>query len=412
MQRIKRKYGKKRMKINMNIRDSPEINLKYGAPLNTAMRIVIPLLILLFLLVSIISCEQQESSTIKIGVIMPLTGSGAVYGEWGKNALEIAKDEINLEGGVHGRPIELIYEDGKFQISDSTTAFKKLADTDQVKFVMTIGSGPAVAIEPLANENHMIQMDFSATTSKYSTENDYTFRTALKATQFGLDGARLLKDSPFNANKVGVLYINNEQGQDIKTQFTQAAKDQGLALAVTEKFDQDATDFRTQLLKIEESKPDWIFLISHVTEAGRLVKQMNDLGMTTPIFSHVFSIEGESFFVGAGNDFKNTVVYMAPKYDPADPDARIKKYNAEYSRRYGKPSEYFGAFGYDGLKVTVAAMRQCENPEDTDCVREKLFQTRGFPGLAGSISFDKYGDTNKELMLKTIVNGTFVPFHQ
>jgi len=398
--------------INATIRNRPEINLKYSSPISIAMRSAIPLIILLILSISITSCQKQAPSTIKIGVIMPLTGSDAVYGEWGKNALEIAKDDINRDGGINGQPIELIYEDGKMQASDSTTAFNKLADTDQVKFVMTVGSGPAVAIEPLANENHIIQMDFSATTSKFSTENDYTFRTALKATQFGIDGARLLKGPPFNAKKVGVLYINNEQGQDINSQFSQAAKDQGLMIAATEKFDQDATDFRTQLLKIEESKPDWIFLISHVTEAGRLVKQMNDLGMTTPIFSHVFSIEGEPFFVGAGKAIGNRIVYMAPKYDPADPTEIIKRYNEEYSKRYGKPSEYFGAFGYDGLNVMVAAMRKCKNPEDTDCVKDKLFQIRDFPGLAGSISFDKYGDTNKELMLKTIINGTFVPFHQ
>ncbi len=348
--------------------------------------------------------NQSDDETIKIGVILPLSGSGAVYGEWGTNALEIAKDEINNDGGINGNRIELIYEDGQFSTSETVSAFHKLINNDNVKYVMTIGSSPAVSVSPLANENEVIQMDFSATTSEYRSEGDFTFRTALQAEQFGRDAARWLIDK--NEQEASMLYINNDQGVSIYNAFKEEYGNLGGNLLRAEKFSQDGVDFRTEILKAIVNDNHYIFLIGHLKESGIIVRQINELGHKNPVLSHVFSVEGDTFLEGAGN-FENEIVYLAPDYQP-DKNELTKRYNNEYVNKYGENSEYFGAFGYDALKVLVLAISNCNNVYDTECVKNELFDVEGYNGLTGDITFDEYGDREADLTLKKIENNQFI----
>ena len=77
------------------------------------------LLLILMSVLLLFACTSAGNMPLKIGVIIPLSGDGAVYGEWSQKALEIAKDELNIQGGINGRPIELLYEDGKFKAPES-----------------------------------------------------------------------------------------------------------------------------------------------------------------------------------------------------------------------------------------------------------------------------------------------------
>jgi len=368
------------------------------------------LVLLVFLL---FGCLQFESETvskgpIKVGVILPLSGNGAVYGEWGKNALEIAKDEINGKGGINGRPIKLIFEDGKFNAQESVNAYNKLRRLDNVSYVITMGSSPAVAISPLANWDGVIQMDFSATTSAYRSKNDFTFRTAPKAEQFGVDTANWFVNH--EQNEVNVLYINNDQGISIFNAFKDAYESAGGTIAGMESFEQDGFDFRTVIQKAVRDKDHYVFLIGHLKESGLVVRQMNEMGYFNPIFSHVYSVEGSDFLESA-RAFQNTIVYLAPVFDPRKNSAAVA-YNESYQNRFGVDAEYFGTFAFDALNVLSVALSECENPIDTNCVKNELFQTADYPGLTGTISFDEFGDRQVDLALKTVKNGEFILYSE
>jgi len=370
------------------------------------MRLIFIISIILLVLLTACTVQTTKEDTLKIGVIVPLSGNGAIYGEWGRRSLDMATDEINAKGGVGGNKLELIYEDGKFSPSETVTSFHKLVRSDNVGYVITLGSSPAVAVSPVANDAKVIQMDFSATTTEYRSEGDYTFRTAPQAEQFGIDAAKWLIDN--SENEVSMLYIDNDQGVSIHEAFKAEYEKLGGDLLKAEKFDQDGADYRTIISKAVLNENHYIFLIGHLKESGLLIKQMNELGHKNPILSHVFSIEGDTFLRTAG-EFNNEIIYLAPDYKP-DKNSDTKVYNEEYKKRYGENSEYFGAFAYDAINVLTLAISKCEDFSNTDCVKEELFKIKGYKGLTGEITFDKYGDRIVDLTLKTVKDGEFVEY--
>src|SRR4051812_8479329 len=96
---------------------------------------IIVALVLLAALVSVLAIrrgrqEATSGSTIKIGVILPLTGDAASYGEPARNGFELAREEINSAGGVNGKSLEFIYEDGRCNGTDAVNAGEKLVNAD------------------------------------------------------------------------------------------------------------------------------------------------------------------------------------------------------------------------------------------------------------------------------------------
>jgi branched-chain amino acid transport system substrate-binding protein len=105
---------------------------------------------------------------IKIGVILPLTGEMANWGESMKGGIELAKDEINSKGGIMGRHLEIVYEDN--QACDkalTVSAFRKLINIDKVKITMVGCSGAVLAVAPIAEENRVILLTPMASAQKF-----------------------------------------------------------------------------------------------------------------------------------------------------------------------------------------------------------------------------------------------------
>ncbi|MDI6721115.1 MAG: ABC transporter substrate-binding protein, partial [Candidatus Aenigmarchaeota archaeon] len=106
-------------------------------------------------IVFIAGCVSQPSAqTVKIGFIAPLTGDAAVYGLPLKNMVELATEEINSQGGIDGKKVEIIYEDGKCNGKDAATAMQKLVSVDKVRVIFGgFCSSESLGAEPIATQN-------------------------------------------------------------------------------------------------------------------------------------------------------------------------------------------------------------------------------------------------------------------
>src|SRR5438309_1367757 len=95
--------------------------------------------------------QVANNEPIKIGFIGPLTGDGAVYGEPYRNMVVMAVEEINKAGGVDGKSIEVVYEDGKCNGKDGANAAQKLVNVDKVQVIIGgVCSSETLAAVPVA----------------------------------------------------------------------------------------------------------------------------------------------------------------------------------------------------------------------------------------------------------------------
>ncbi len=345
--------------------------------------------------------QKVAIDPLKIGVDFPLTGNLARYGEWGKRAIEIASEETNASGGVNGLPVQVFFEDNQGEPSKALSAYQKMKSLDGIDAVMTLVSSIALIVQKSAEQDKIVQMDTSASTPAYSTPNDYSFRTGVVATQLAKDAAHILQDK-FNAKNIAILSINNDFGKGMVGVFKSSFKG---TIVVEQTFNQDGIDFRTQLLNLKKQNVDFIFLVGHIKESGLLVRQARELGIKTPIFSDVYSVEGPEFIQNAG-ELADGIVYLGIQFDADNKSPEVSKFVTAYRAKYGEDPGVYAAQAYDGIMALIKAYDKCP---DNECAKRQLFTT-DFQGVSGRIKFDENGDVIKDVVLKTIKDGKFVNY--
>ena len=102
----------------------------------------------LLIFISIVPASAEERGVIKIGAVLPLTGEGAFWGKNGLNAIKLAEDDINKAGGVNGRKLKIIIEDGKCSGKDAVTAFNKLVNAAGNFYINDKPTGAVVGQQP------------------------------------------------------------------------------------------------------------------------------------------------------------------------------------------------------------------------------------------------------------------------
>ena len=165
---------------------------------------------LVLFLCSTTSCRDHSSQSVRIGALLPLSGSGSNYGRSLRQGLEIAKGEINANGGINGKQLEIIYEDSQGDPKVAISGFEKLSSFDHVPVVIGSISSVVLALAPTADREHVVLINSSAMSPKICTEaTDYLFSFMVS----GSDEARFMASTYVNAQ---ILKQSQELGLKIK----------------------------------------------------------------------------------------------------------------------------------------------------------------------------------------------------
>ena len=153
----------------------------------------------------------------------------------------------------------MFYEDSKFDTKEGVSVYQKLKNANGVQIMITAGSPVALAISPLANSDKVLQMSIAASTPKYTSENDFTFRVT---TRSEVENQELAKFVVPRYKNIGLLYANNEWGIShygaIKSEIEKLKGN----IVAEETFLMEDIDFRTKLLKIKSKNPEAVFLLA------------------------------------------------------------------------------------------------------------------------------------------------------
>jgi len=173
------------------------------------------ILTLSFLSLVLVGCgnnnlnQTVKKESIKIGFIAPLSGDVANYGEMEKNVVDMATNEINNKGGINGKKLEVIYEDGKCNGKDAVTVVQKLINIDQVKIVLGgFCSTETLSIAPIAEDNKVIIFSSASSNPQISDSGDYVFRSVPKDTDWVPSAAKTIFANGFS--EIGIITEKND----------------------------------------------------------------------------------------------------------------------------------------------------------------------------------------------------------
>ncbi|MBF8275359.1 MAG: Extracellular ligand-binding receptor [Candidatus Brocadiaceae bacterium] len=351
---------------------------------------------------SLNSCTEKKAEIIKIGAMLPLSGNAAQYGEWGKNGISLAVDEINSKGGIKGNKIEVVYEDDAADPKKGVSAVNKLISIDKVKAIIgPLPSAVTLAVAPICEKYKIVIMS-SSSSPAITHAGDYIFRNWPSDDFEGSAMAKYAIKKGFK--KIAILHINNEYGLGVAKVFKREYSRLGGDLLITETYQQGSSDMRAQIIKIKKYNPDAIYLIGHAKENGHVIKQLIDLNTKAKILGTV-GIESPDLINIAGES-ANGIIYTAPTFDPKNTDTVVKTFQEAYARKYSTESNIFSAIMYDALKIIALMIEQYSY--DSDEIKAGLYKLNNYPGVSGITTFDQNGDVIKPVVFKTINNKQFV----
>jgi branched-chain amino acid transport system substrate-binding protein len=206
--------------------------------------------------------KEGKKDPIKIGVLASLTGALEAYGKQTKQGFELGLDyATDGKMEVNGHPIEFIVEDTETKPEVAIQKATKLLEEDEVDFLVgSSSSGDTLAVLPLAEEYEKIMVVEPAVADSItgSEWNKYIFRTARNSSQDAVAGAAAIaKDGV----KIATLAPDSAFGHDGITAFNEAAKKLGADIVHEEFADPAATDFTSNIQKIIDSDPDYLFVV-------------------------------------------------------------------------------------------------------------------------------------------------------
>jgi len=353
-------------------------------------KIIIAIIILILITGGIwygLTRKAKEEEVIKIGVLTPLSGPAAFYGENIIKGIKIAKQVINDAGGINGVPIELVVEDSKCDGSISLTAAIKLADMDRVTGI--IGQACSAATIPVGTiaQNKGFVLIACAASNPKITESPNVFRVNPNDLAQSQSIAKYLKDS--GISKVSILALNDEYGNGLVDEFQKRFSELGGTIQKIELFGSSTTDFKTQITKLETSEFEILFIIASPAQHPLIAKQLDELGKDwRKIAEFNFGVVPED----SKNEAMKGTLYPTVTFDEtATENARILKNLME--EKYAKEPDIVTAWGFDSLYVFAKAAGKCSEV-NADCIRENLVGL-SFNGASGSNSFTEEGEVEQ-----------------
>jgi len=335
---------------------------------------------------------EDVKEQIEIGVVYPLTGDAAFWGNNAKNGAELAVEDFTKEN--EGKyEVSVIYEDSKSSSKDAISAVNKLIFQDDVKFIAgDLVSSNLLAIAPICQQNKIVTIG-QGSNPKIKSAGDYIFRTwpsddlqGRALAKFMVDGLKPIKPS--------LLFVNNEYGNGVSEVLQSSYPDE---FAFIDKYDPKQKDFRNIILKIPNDS-DALILIAYPEELPIILSQISEYRKNIPV------IGTETFENEKIKTLKTeyTIYYTLPVF--ADSSSQIyKSFAKSYHDKFGKQVGVPAAPAYDGMMLLLKGIKkEGYNP---DKVKKYLLGMKNYKGVSGSISFDENGDVLKDFLIKSLENG-------
>lgn len=336
-----------------------------------------------------VSARAQE--TIKIGVILSLTGPAAPFGIPERDTIKILADKVNAEGGINGRTITLVYHDDQTNPTEAARGATKLIQQDKVQAILGATTGSAVlALMPIAAASQVPVLCPCGTISVTSKEHAFfpwIFRTSIND-EYAVAGALERGVFQMNRKRLAIMFQEDAYGKMTKEFIVKAAKDK--ATVVTEvSAPLNAMDLTPGAAKVRNANPDVVFIQTSAPALGAaFVRGAKQVGLSVPTVGSM-ALNQRAFIESAGQSGEGMVIVSLGNWD--DPSPKQKELG-DLLRKNGKTPAGFGEIlASTGFLALAESIRRVQGPVTGPKIRDGLETICDFDGtyLDGKLCYSK-----------------------
>lgn len=372
-----------------------------------------PLLVALFLVGCRSSAPVEE---IRVGSILPLSGTWSSYGVETRRGIELALDRINRTGGVKGHGLQLDVRDNHGRSVESTSLAHDFAQNEHIAIIGPLLTNNTLAAAAIAQEDRIPLVTPGATSLSVTEVGDYISRVCFV--------------DPYQANAMANFAYFNLGVRSVCVIVEKHSRySENLAMFFAKKFRRLGGDV-LKILYVSEKEGEMSSLVSSL-------KRENIEGVYVPIYYDVtlklLRAAGEEklnlIFLGAdgwdSSDFLaevrgfvsvNRQVFFTTQFSRTDPRDEVNDFIRSYRTEFGRDPTALSALGYDALMLLADALRRSPSLS-REALKETINSTRGFQGVTGSITLDEKRNAVKNIFiveaeeegvaLRTAINALF-----
>jgi branched-chain amino acid transport system substrate-binding protein len=361
---------------------------------------------MLFGIALIGACDANEgapSEALKVGVVLPMTGNTATYGEESWNGIELARDDLKGQGVS----FELKLKDEKSDSQAANLQTKTLIENDGVHVILgSVASSNTLQIMLAAREAGIPVI------TPASTNDTLTAKGGPLASRIcfndSFQGAVLANFALNEGWKKGVAVVDKAQvystglAENIQKTF-----EVGGGTLTFEYYSSGDTDFANTIQNVANHKPEVIFFSGYYPEGGVMIRQAGDKWKGIPL------VGGDGF---DSPDLPKLVgdtdanIFLSSHFAADAPDPRVQDFAKRYEKRFGKLPGAMAGLGYDVLMVLADAVKRCDDPRDPEKLGSAIAATK-YKGITGFIDLTTPDRTPKKDAVIVKVEGG-LKFHR
>lgn len=326
-----------------------------------------------------------EDSPFVIGLVTPVTGDNAEYGEFFRTGATLAVKLINDKGGINGTPVELIIEDSKSDPKEAVLIAQRFISNPAVVGVVgDFNSSASMAAAQIYSPAGLVQISPTASHPDFTTIGEYIFRSGTTQIHEAAFLARWsVKD--LGRKRIAVLYINNDWGVVTQENYIKTAKEEGAQIVALEHFIPGDKDFTASLTKIKATNPDMFFVGTQWADAALIATQAEKLGLKVDLMG-AGTLATDPLIQNAGNAVEG--IRANSQYFVGDTRPPSQYFTEEYQKMFpGRRPHSHAALTYDAVNLLAEGIKS--GGRDRAKIRDAMAVIKDFPGATGTLTFDQ-----------------------
>lgn len=345
----------------------------------------------------------SDSDTIRIGGLAPLTGDAASYGVAVNNAIQMAVEDINANGGIDGKQIEYIYYDEKGDTTEATNAYNKLVQDDKVVAIIgDVTTKPTLAVAQTSQQDNIPIITATATAAEVTLTGPNIFRACFTDPFQGELMASYASEK-LGATKVAVLSdMADDYSSGIAEAFVAKAEELGMQVVADEKYQDGDVDFKSQLTNIKGQNPDVLFLPVYYEDLRLISAQAKEVGVTAQLcgadgWDSVLTDNFDSSVLNGG--------VFCSQYSTESTDERVQNFISTYKEKYEMDPNMFAVLAYDATNMMAQAISDAGST-DSQAIIDAMAALE-YDGLTGHMTFDEDRNPQKSAVIVSIQDNVY-----
>ena len=338
-------------------------------------------------------------------MVSEFSGPGAPAGTNWRDGIKIAVEEINADGGILGKQVELPEYDTQTDPQVSRALVLKAIDEGAYAILGTIYSGSTMVNMLVAQQNSIPQFVGSEAPGIVEKGNPFIFRTSSGA-QLGVPALTAYFTDTLKAKKVGVAWVNNEFGKGGRDVFLKEMEAAGIEVIADVASEQAQADYASDVAKLKEANPEAVFVYMNQEESARFLIEAKKQGLSMPLVGEVTLTEAKVIEL-AGDAAEGAIAHVGVTATATDVPG-IAEFAKKFEETFKRKPTHDAIKGYVGA-WTTKYVTELVGEFDGEAFAEKMhglcLKAAEYPKILLDTCWDDRGEMSRPSFMVQVKNG-------